>query len=393
MKKLARLFFRQHDWQALPQLGEWVVGEGIQIQQIPAPTFAEERRAQHVADRFRELGLIEVAIDDQYNVYGLLKGRNREVPALMVSAHTDTVFPAETNLSIKRDGTVIYGPGLGDNSMGVAGLLGLAKWYRDQQLRPGCDVWFTATSCEEGLGNLEGMRKAFARLHSRVGMVINLEGLAFGHVYNAGIAVHRMHITAEADGGHSWLHFGRPTATHGILELGAQILYIPIPKTPRTTINVGMIEGGQAINALARSAGLWLDLRSEDADALENVRQQVQQRIHALEGPELRFQVEVVGDRPAGAVAPNHPLIEAALTTLELLHVRPSLENGSTDGNIPLAAGCPTVTLGITRGGNAHRLDEYIEVEPVLGGMQQLITMATSAAEYLRTEHEKAAGD
>jgi tripeptide aminopeptidase len=240
---------------------------------------------------------------------------------------------------------------------------------------------------------LKGIRKAYERLKDNIAAVINLEGLAFGHIYHAGIAVHRMHITANAEGGHSWLHFGRPSAIHGIMELGAQITRIVPPSNPRTTFNIGIIEGGTTINSIATEAGLWLDLRSEDSAALERIRKQVYQLINATEKRGLVFNIEVVGDRPSGSIKPKHPLVLGALEALEQMGVRGALETGSTDGNIPLHDGCPTVTIGITRGGNAHRLDEYIETAAVESGMKQLILLALAATAYQRVENQKLAGD
>lgn len=277
--------------------------------------------------------------------------------------------------------------------MGVAGLLGLLRWFYEKKFIPDCDIWFVATSCEEGLGDLNGVRAAYERLKDKIGMVINLEGLAFGHIYHAGITVHRMHITASAEGGHSWLHFGRPSAIHGIMELGAQITRIVPPNNPRTTFNIGVIEGGTTINSIATNAGLWLDLRSEEDGALERIRKQVLQLVKASERPGLNFQVEVVGNRPSGSINTKHPLVLAALEALEQVGVRGTLETGSTDGNIPLYNNCPTVTIGITRGGNAHRVDEYIETAPVEAGMKQLIMLTIAAVTYQKAENEKLAGD
>jgi len=393
MKEIVQQWHHNIGWGRLPDLADWVVEEAIRIQQIPAPTFHEKQRAAYLADRFEQLQLLHISTDVQHNVYGLLKGKNRTVPAVLVTAHTDTVFDVTTDLSIRREDNIIFGPGLGDNCMGVAGMLGLIKWLRQEKRTLDCDVWFVATSCEEGLGDLKGIRAAYGRLKDGIGAVINLEGLAFGHIYHAGIAVHRLHITAKAEGGHSWLHFGRPNAVHGILQVGAQITNINVPNRPRTTYNIGMIEGGQAINAIGTQAGLWLDLRSEDQENLQKIKKQVYDILKATQQPGLTFQVDVVGDRPAGQVEKGHPLVQGALAALEQVQVQGSLETGSTDGNIPLQAGCPTVTIGITRGGNAHRLDEYIEVPPVHDGMQQLITLALAAAHYQREIHEKAAGD
>jgi acetylornithine deacetylase/succinyl-diaminopimelate desuccinylase-like protein len=367
-------------WSRMDDLAVQVVESAVAIQQIPAPTFDESARAAYVASQFATLGLTSVGRDERHNAYGLLPGVYRNLPGLMISAHTDTIFPRETNLATRAVENTIYGPGLGDNSIGVAGLLGLAQYLARERITPLCDLWFVATAGEEGLGDLCGMKAAFARLKPYIAAVINLEGLAFGHIYHAGIAVRRLHITASTGGGHSWLHFGRPSAVHGILELGSRILAIQPAQTPRTTYNIGMIEGGQAINALATGAGLWLDMRSEEPGALATLEAQVRAAIDAVATPELVFRAEVVGDRPAGHISPDHPLVQGALAALERLGVRGTLESGSTDGNVPLSEGCPTVTIGITRGGNAHRLDEYIELAPVAAGMRQLITLTLAAA-------------
>jgi len=381
MKSYVKTIYSQWNWNSLNDLSNWVVEEAIRVQQIPAPTFAEKTRAEYVAKQFRDMQLDDISIDDVYNTFGRLKGKTSE-SALLVLAHTDTVFPADTDLTIKREGNVIYGPGLGDNSMGVAGLLGLIKALRDSNHTPPCDIWFVANSCEEGLGDLKGAKAAFETLKDKIDAVINLEGLAFGHIYNAGIAVHRLHITATADGGHSWLHFGRPSAIHGIVELGAKITALEVPTQPRTSFNIGMIDGGHAINAIGTKSSIWLDMRSVSPSALDVLRQQVYALIEEVEHEALKFDVEVVGDRPAGSIPETHILVQGALVTLAEMGVNGALEIGSTDGNVPLSHGYPTVTIGITRGGNAHRLDEFIEVEPVKSGMKQLITLALATAEY-----------
>ncbi len=368
-------------WNALANLSAWAVEQAVAIQQIPAPTFDEARRAAYVAEQFRALGLESVEIDALCNVYGRLRGRRSGGRGVMVSAHTDTVFPAATDLTIRHDGDLIYGPGLGDNSVGVAAMLALVEALRRQQIVPACDLWIVAPSREEGLGNLDGMRAAFSRLQAQVASVINVEGLALGHVYHAGIAVRRLKISAHTSGGHSWLHFGRPSAIHALMELGVQIASLHAPQTPRTTYNIGIIEGGQSINSIATYAALWLDLRSEESSALAALEQRVRERITALTRQDVSFSVEVVGDRPSGSIAPNHPLVEQALAALLRVGVRGTLETGSTDGNIPLSLGCPTVTVGITRGGNAHRTDEYIEVSGIEAGLRQLILLTLAAAE------------
>ncbi len=355
------------------------IDEAIAIQQIPAPTFDEGRRAAYVRDRFR--GLDSVEVDALHNVTGRLPGSDGRLPAVLVSAHLDTVFDASTPLATRRQADRIYGPGLGDNSLGLAALLALVDILRD-----GCwpaDIWLAANSREEGLGNLDGIRAVYEKLAPRLGCAVIVEGLAFGRIYHAGIAVRRLAITCHAPGGHSWLHFGRPSAIHGLVRLGATITTLEPPQSPRTTYNIGVIEGGRSVNSIASEASMLIDLRSESREALAALESQVMGLVEAQRSTDLEFEVKVVGDRPVGGIPVSHPLVQLAGQALDLVGVQPSYEAGSTDANVPLAAGLPAVTVGVTRGGNAHRLDEYIETTSIADGLWQLLLLILGAASGL----------
>lgn len=381
MRSLINRLDHDLNWKSLHDLASYTVDQAVAIQQIPAPTFQETERAAYVTNQFRALGLTQVSTDAFQNVYGVLPGQRRGVPGLMLTAHTDTVFDATTDLTTRRgmDG-LLFGPGLGDNSIGVAALLALAQYCRDRRITPERDLWFTATTREEGLGDLGGMRAAYEHLSGLFNAVINIEGMALGHIYHAGIAVKRLHIVAHAPGGHSWLHFGRDSAVHAILTLGAQISAITPPDNPRTTFNVGMIDGGHAINAIATQASLWLDMRSVESTMLNELEHRVRGMVDASTTRELSFTIETVGDRPSGYLSPDHALVQGALASLKQVGIAGTLETGSTDGNIPLARGVPAVTVGITHGGNAHRLDEFIETRPVAQGLRHLILFTLAAA-------------
>ena len=361
-----------------------VLDTAIEIQQIAAPTFAERQRAEQLYERFSRYARLEnVAMDELDNVYGCLPGTEPGRPALLVSAHTDTVFSADTKLTVQRLGHRIYGPGLGDNSLGVAGLLTLLNLIHAADLRPAADIWFVANSREEGLGDLGGIRMVWQHLGPLLGAAVVIEGMALGHIYHAGIAVRRLHITGYAPGGHSWQHFGQPSAIHGLVQLASQILSIQPPEHPRTTYNIGLIEGGHSVNSLATAAGLYLDLRSEEPATLAELEQQVRRMCSRLESSSgVSFKIEVVGDRPAGQIAVNHPLVELAAAALDEIGLLPVYERGSTDANMLLAHGLPTVTVGVSYGGHAHRLDELIDVEPVAGGMWQLLLLVMAAASH-----------
>lgn len=359
-----------------------LIDDAIMIQQVAAPTFHEQHRAAVVATQFTQYGLHDITTDAMHNVYGRWPGQQPQHPALLISAHTDTVFPADTSLVVRREAQRIYGPGLGDNSLGVAALLALIRLFRDHDVHSAADIWFVANSREEGLGDLGGIRAAWERLGKRLGAAIVIEGLALGRIYHAGIAVRRLHITCHAPGGHSWLHFGQPSAIHALIALGAQITSLNPPQNPRTTFNIGLINGGHSVNSLATSADLYLDLRSEEPETLGDLEQRVREFVAEVQQPPLRFEIEVVGDRPAGKIDRNHGLVQLAAAALEAIDYTPIYESGSTDANALLANGLPTVTIGITHGGQAHRLDEYIDTAPIAAGMWQLILLTLAAADH-----------
>ena len=361
-----------------------IVERAIAVQQIPAPTFDEKARAAHVLAAFESYpDLQDVFMDDLYNVYGRLPGTDPGAQALLVAAHLDTVFPAETDLTVRQDGKRIHGPGIGDNSLGVAAVLTLLHLLHTPALRPATDVWLVANSREEGLGDLGGMRGVWERLHSRLGGAVVIEGMALGRIYHAGIAVRRLHITCRAAGGHSWLHFGRPTAVHGLVELASRIIALEPPSKPRTTFNIGMIKGGHSVNSLATEADLYLDLRSQDRATLATLEDAVRDNVSALHTSQLAFEIEVVGDRPAGSIPVEHPLVELATHALEAIDHEAFYESGSTDANMLLANGLPTVTVGVSYGKHAHRLDEYIETGPIASGMWHLLLLVRAAADSL----------
>lgn len=360
-----------------------LIAETIAIQQIAAPTFEESARAEYVQARFAAIPALDpssLCVDDLYNVYACLRGSDPSLPAVLVSAHTDTVFSRQTPLSIRQTAETLYGAGIGDNSLGVAALLAAAELLAQSGTCLPADIWFVANSREEGLGNLDGIRAVYARLGKRLGRAIVIEGMALGHVYIGGIAVKRLRIACQTEGGHSWLHFGRPSAIHHLMRLGAQIAALRPPESPRSTYNIGVIEGGRSVNSIADHASLLLDLRSETREGLAALERSILNLIDLNRTNGVQFEVSTVGDRPCGSIPRSHPLAQLAHQTLTYLGIQPAFEHGSTDANALLANGLPTITIGITRGGNAHREDEFIEIEPIRDGIWQLLLLIGAAA-------------
>lgn len=369
---------------ALAELADYrpMLETAIAVQQIPAPTFDEAERAAFVLDRLQGLGLSDVACDAIGNVYARRPGQ-RPSPALLVSAHLDTVFPRETDLRLRYEGERVYGPGLGDNSTGMAGMIHLAQAMQRHDLPNEGDVWFVGNVGEEGLGDLRGIRAAVDRLRNRLGRVIVLEGCDFGTLHHQAIGVRRYRIEAIAPGGHSWGNFGTPSAIHALVQLAARITELTVPRSPRTTFNIGVIEGGTSVNTIAEHASMLLDMRSVSASALANLIAQVDRLVASVsaESHEVQIKVETVGDRPSGMIARDHELVQAAVSAYHAVGAHVSFQQSSTDANIPLSQGIPAICVGLTDGGNAHRHDEFILPANLGRGLQALLLLTLAASE------------
>ncbi len=358
---------------------EEVVNRAIEIQQIPAPTFDEKLRAAFVAESFRAEGLSDVQIDEDGNVYARLPGMDSDKPPLVVSAHTDTVFPAETDLTVTREEGKVHGPGIGDNSLGVAGLFGLVWMLRQHNIQLPADVWLAANICEEGLGDLNGMKAVYQRFGDRALGYIILEGLALGRIYHRGLGVRRYRISIETVGGHSWVDYGNPSAIHELALLTSEISGLRTPLRARTTMNVGKISGGVSINTIAPFASMELDLRSENGRALSTLARKVEGLVRLSERPGVRYTCEEIGNRPFGEIAEDHPLVQAGIQALRNQGLEAVLEIGSTDANIPLSNGAPAICIGLSNGGGAHTTSEFIETASLTKGLAHLLDVVQLA--------------
>jgi tripeptide aminopeptidase len=194
----------------------------------------------------------------------------------------------------------------------------------------------------------------------------------------------RFRITAIGPGGHSWGDFGRPSAIHALAKLVSELDAIPLPRSPKTTLNVGTICGGVSVNTISPSASCLVDLRSTDETALRRLSERVTRLAkQSSRADSIAFELEAIGERPAGVVAVDSPIVTVTAKTLQVLGVEPSFDASSTDANVPIAAGLPAVCIGLTTGGNVHRTDEYIDLEPVATGVAQLALAALAIAELL----------
>jgi len=356
-----------------------VIDLAIQIQQIPAPTFAEGQRGEFIRDLFLQEKLKDVSMDSLGNVYARLPGKQKKEKPLIVSAHLDTVFPTSINLQITRRGLgqkeagKIVAPGIGDNSLGVAALFGILWSVRERKIELKQDVWLVANVGEEGLGDLRGMRGVVERFGKDVIGYLVLEGLALGHIYHRAIGVRRYRITAKTAGGHSWSDYGQPSAVHELASLITQLTAFRLPREPRTTMNVGTFGGGTGINVLAAEAKCELDLRSEDPKTLTKLIRQVEDLFKDADREGVKIMAEIIGERPAGEIPADHALVQLAVRCATEQGLNAILTSGSTDANIPLSRGIPALVMGITTGGSAHTVNEYIDTNPVGQGLAGVI--------------------
>jgi len=240
-------------------LHRYVVEKACEIQQIPAPTFSEYKRSEYLINEMTRLGMPMVSQDDSGNVYAGWPGSSNS--CLIISAHLDTVHKGDAPLPLERSRTRITGPGIGDNSLGVAALLGIARFLVEAGAGLDGQVWLVGNVCEEGLGNLAGMQTVVERFANQACAYIVLEGLGLGQVCHRGLGVLRYRVTAKTGGGHAWSDFGSPSAIHELVEAISSITALPVPRKPRTSLNIGVIQGGTSVNTIASSASFELDLR------------------------------------------------------------------------------------------------------------------------------------
>lgn len=359
----------------LRSIDAWIVERQIELTAIPAPPFGEGPRGARMAQLFQDVGLTSVSVDEVGDVrawYGSTEGtEGREHPPLIVSAHLDTVFPAETDVTPRRNGHRIEAPGICDDGRGLAALLGLARTLVEFQPTLSCPILFVATVGEEGPGDLRGVRHLFdsGTVHPEPKGFISLDGTGLNRIINRGVGSTRLRISVGGPGGHSWTDFGRPNPIHLLGRIVARSQAISLSKIPKTTLTVARWGGGHSINALPQEAWVELDLRSESSGKLlaleETLLGIVDEEVEVEGGKEgAPIAIEEIGRRPAGSTEPGDPLVLAAMEATQSLGQDAKLIGSSTDANYPMSLGIPAITMGAGgRGGGTHTLEEWYENE------------------------------
>jgi len=352
----------------------------IRLTEIPAPSFQEGARAAAVKSMFEQAGL-RTEIDSTGNVVATLPGAATAAASsssdgrdtIVLSAHLDTVFPAGTDVKVQHEGDRWIAPGISDNGTGLAALVALARAFRAAQIKPQLTILFVANVGEEGEGNLRGMRALVDTYGPRLKAVIALDGSGTDHVTTKALASRRLEAVITGPGGHSWSDFGMPNPINALVRGSVRFISTKVPAAPRTTFNLGQIEGGTSINSIPHEARLKVDIRSESEPELTRLESALRECISAGVRDEmeaardrskgkLEFKVELLGSRPGGDLRPDSPLLVALRAADDYVGNQSRAERSSTDANIPLAQGIDAISIGAGgNGGGAHSLQEWYE--------------------------------
>jgi tripeptide aminopeptidase len=360
----------------------------IRLTEIPAPSFQESARAAVVKSLFEQAGL-RTEVDQTGNVIGTLLGANSGATVgakpgstsltpdardtVMLSAHLDTVFPTGTDVKVNHDGDRWIAPGISDNGTGLAALIALARAFHAAEIKPQLSILFVANVGEEGEGNLRGMRALIDTYGPRLKAVIVLDGSSTDHVTTKALASRRLEAIITGPGGHSWSDFGMPNPINALVRGSVRFIATKVPAAPRTTYNLGQIEGGTSINSIPHEARLKVDIRSESESELTRLESALHDCISAGVRDEmdaardrskgkLEFKVELLGSRPGGDLRPDSPLLAALRAADDYVGNQSRPERSSTDANIPLAQGIDAISIGAGgNGGGAHSLQEWYD--------------------------------
>lgn len=362
----------------------------LQMARIPAPPFGEQARAEWMLERFLELGLHEVHADEVGNVFGLRPGTGSKYVAL--SAHLDTVFPAGTPLNIRQQGTRLYGPGVSDNGAGVTALLAIAAALQESRIRTSSPIVFIGNVGEEGEGDLRGMRHIFAERRWQDSIICNLvlDGAGSDTIVAEALGSRRFEVIVRGPGGHSWSDFGTPNPISVLARAIESFVQTPVPSTPKTTFNIGVIRGGTSVNSIPESASMRVDVRSTSTPEIERLERALRVALDAAIRSEseqaesrpkpsrrpfgLSAEVVAIGNRPGGELPPGARILNVIRAVDAHLGNVAQVQRASTDANIPLSLGREALAIGGGgTGGGAHTLQEWFDCEGRELGLKRIL--------------------
>lgn len=370
--------------------------ETLTMCQIPAPSFMEEAKGDYVFERMQKIGLTDVHKDEVGNVLGILKGTDRKnAPTVMLAAHLDTVFPEGTDLTVKEVDGKYYCPGINDDTRAVAEMLCIAEALIKYDIHGMGDIIFCANVCEEGLGDLRGVKNIFGKKDHGIDAFVSIDNQCTGGVIYTATGSLRYEVIFRGCGGHSFQRFGIVNPIHALGRAIAKISEFEVPEKPKTTFNVGVINGGTSVNTISQSASMLVDLRSDSTEELNKLKDKLFNAVSEAAREEnakwqnmindennhlgeniLTYEIIPRGDRPAGSQVEDCNIVKTAFKACELVGVVPELRyESSTDANLPISMGIPAITVG--RGGmedGIHTLNEWFSpVESYLGPQKDML--------------------
>jgi len=355
------------------------VAELITLTEIPAPPFGEGPRAQAYLAMLKDAGLENVEMDAEGNVMGLWRGKSGgAVPLLAVAAHLDTVFPEGTDVKVKRQGTRLIAPGIGDDTRGLAFVLALIRAMRDAKVETAGDILFIGNVGEEGPGDLRGVRYLFTKgpWKDKIKRFITVDGGNLDVVTNSGLGSLRYRVTFKGPGGHSWGAFGNVSPAFAMGDAIARLGKVVVPKKPKVSYNVGVVSGGTSVNSIPFETAMEIDMRAVDPTALKDIDAKFKQivadavdaenAVRSTANGKITADIKLIGDRPSGTTSPDTPMLRQVAATMGVFDKVPVWETSSTDANMPISLGIPAFALArnsANRGGRGHSLDEWVDVE------------------------------
>ncbi|MBI5771452.1 MAG: M20/M25/M40 family metallo-hydrolase [Verrucomicrobia bacterium] len=355
---------------------ERYVQELIMLTEIPAPPFGEKARGEAAAKLMKDAGLENVTTDPEGNVSGLYRGTGKG-PLLAVAAHLDTVFPAETDVKVKRSGTRLNAPGIGDDTRNVAYMIALVRAMREAKVPTNADILFVANVGEEGPGDLRGVRYLFNKgeWKGRIKRFITIDGGNHLVVVNGGLGSKRYKVTFKGPGGHSWGAFGLVSPAFAMGNAIAKFGQLKVPTNPKVSYNVGVVSGGTSVNSIPFEVAMEVDMRAVDPGALKDVDAKFLKIIEEAVAEEnaarstregkIVADIKLIGERPSGTTPPEHPVMQEVVAALRKFGKSPAWSTSSTDANIPISLGIPAFSMAFSApnsSGRAHALDEWVDV-------------------------------
>lgn len=356
-------------------LREILLANAIMLGEIPSPTFGEQDRIRFLTDRFTEAGLSDISVDEAGNAVAVLPGRKGD-RNIVLAAHADTQFPKTVDHAMRVDTDRVSGPGIANNSIGLATVAVLPTLLDKLNFKLDANVLLLASVKSHGHGDLGGLR-FFLENHSQpIHQAICVEGVHLGRLSYSSLGMVRAEITVEAPEETTWHHFGRISAARVLTRLLNRIYAIPIPREPKTSINIGTVAAGSTFSDMTTSGRIRFEIRSEDLGEVERIRESIVMLVEesGLEN-QLEVRLEPVASRNPGGIPYSHPMVVSARRIMQALDIKPRLAPSVGDLSAFIAKGVPAVTFGLTTGGNLNSPGETIKLKPLPRGLAQIIMM------------------